>query len=159
YVPVPGVTWRHPQWELRMLAFASGSRAQSRLIARYELRNLTAQRLPLQLVLAVRPFQVNPPSQFLNTVGGVSPIRQIRWDGTTLSVNADHRVFPLTGPDRVAVWPFDAGALWGLLGGSDAAGPAEIRDEIGYASAALGYRLTLAPHGAATVGIVVPLSG
>jgi hypothetical protein len=159
YVPVPGVTWRHPQWELRMLAFASGSRAQSRLVARYEVRNLTAQRLPLQLVLAVRPFQVNPPSQFLNTVGGVSPIDRIRWDGTALAVNADHKVFPLARPDRVAVWPFDAGPLWGVLGASDVASSAEIRDEFGYASAALGYRLTLAPHAAATVGVVVPLSG
>ena len=31
----------------------------------------------ITLVLAVRPFQVNPPSQFLNTPGGVSPIRAL----------------------------------------------------------------------------------
>jgi hypothetical protein len=156
-LPIPGVTWRRPRWELRMSAFGAGSRAQSRLIARYELRNLTPDRLSLQLVLAVRPFQVNPPSQFLNTVGGVSSIRQIRWDGTALSVNADHKVYPLRGPDRVTAWPFDAGPLAGLLGA--AGGPAEVHDEFGYASAALGYRLTLAPHGTATVGVVVPLSG
>ena len=68
-LPMPGVTWRAPQWELRVLAFASGDRGRSRLVARYELRSLTDRPLPLELVLAVRPFQVNPPSQFLSTVG------------------------------------------------------------------------------------------
>jgi F5/8 type C domain/Bacterial alpha-L-rhamnosidase 6 hairpin glycosidase domain len=159
YLPIPGVTWRQPRWELRVSAFASGSRAQSRLIARYEVRNLTPDRLSLQLVLAVRPFQVNPPSQFLNTLGGVSPIRRIEWDGTTLSVNAHYKIFPLRGPDRVAAGPFDAGPLPGLLGAPGAGGPAEVHDEFGYAAATLGYRLTLAPYGSATVGVVVPLSG
>ena len=64
-LPMPGVTWRAPQWELRVLAFASGDRGRSRIVARYELRSLTDRPLPLELVLAVRPFQVNPPSQFL----------------------------------------------------------------------------------------------
>ena len=41
-------------------------------------RNHTDQPLPLTLVLAVRPFQVNPPAQFLNTPGGASPIRDAR---------------------------------------------------------------------------------
>ena len=33
----------------------------------------------LDLVLAIRPFQVNPPQQFLNITGGVSPIRTLAW--------------------------------------------------------------------------------
>ena len=42
-LPIPGVTWRHPSWELRVTAFASGSRESSRLVARYELKNLTRE--------------------------------------------------------------------------------------------------------------------
>jgi hypothetical protein len=159
YLPIPGVTWRQAQWELRVSSFASGSRGQSRLVARYEVQNLTAHTLPLQLVLAVRPFQVNPPSQFLNTVGGASTIDRITWDGAALSVNADRKVFPLRAPDRVGTFPFDAGPLPSLLKAPNWAGPAEVHDEFGYASAALGYQLTLAPHASATVGVVVPLSG
>ena len=86
-LPVPGVTWRRPQWELRVVAFASGHRGRSRLVARYELRSLTDRPLRVELVLAVRPFQVNPPSQFLSTVGGTSAIRDISWDGAALAVN------------------------------------------------------------------------
>jgi hypothetical protein len=159
HLPIPGVMWRQAQWELRVSAFASGSRGQSRLVARYEVRNLTAHRLPLQLVLAVRPFQVNPPSQLLNTVGGASAIGHISWDGAALSVNADRTVFPLDAPDRVGTFPFAAGPVPSLLRTPRWAGPAEVRDELGYASAALGYQLTLGPHASATVGVVVPLSG
>jgi hypothetical protein len=159
YLPIPGVTWRQARWELRVSAFASGSRGDSRLVARYEVRNLTGQPLPVHLVLAMRPFQVNPPAQFLNMVGGASAIRHIEWDGTTLSVNSDRKVFPLRVPDRVGVFPFDAGPIPRLLSAPDWAGPAEVHDEVGYASAALGYHLTLAPHASTTVGVVVTLSG
>jgi hypothetical protein len=159
YVPIPGVTWRRAQWELRVSAFASGSRGVSRLVARYEIRNLTPHTLPLDLVLTVRPFQVNPPSQILNTVGGASAIRRIQWDGATLLVDTARAVFPLRAPDRVGAFPFDAGPVSSLLSAPDWAGPAEVHDEFGYASAALGYRLTLAPYGSTTVGVAVPLSG
>jgi hypothetical protein len=159
YLPIPGVAWRRDQWELRVSAFGAGARGRSRLVARYEVRNLTSQALALDLVLAVRPFQVNPPAQFLNTVGGVSPIRRIRWDGAVLSVDANRKVFPLRPPDRVGAFAFDAGAVPTLLATSAWAGATEVDDEFGYASAALGYRLTLAPRGSATVGLVIPLSG
>ena len=159
YLPIPGVTWRQARWELRVSAFASGSPDRSRLVARYELRNLTPHALPLQLVLTVRPFQVNPPSQFLSTVGGVSRIRDITWDGATLAVNGDRKIFPLRRPDRVGAFPFDAGPVVNLISAPDWAGPTEVHDEFGYASAALGYQLTLPPHTSATVGVVIPLSG
>ncbi len=157
YLPIPGVIWHDPRWELRVSAFASGSRGDSRLVVRYAIRNLTAQPLPLHFVLAVRPFQVNPPSQSLNLVGGASSIRHLKWDGTTLAINGDRRVFPLRAPDRVGAFPFDAGPIARVVSASDWAGPAEIRDEVGYASAALGYQLALAPHGSTTLGLVVPL--
>ena len=41
--------------------------------------NLTDQPLSITLALAVRPFQVNPPAQFLNTIGGASPIHDLAW--------------------------------------------------------------------------------
>jgi len=159
YLPIPEVTWRQSRWELRVSAFAAGVRGDSRLIVRYLLRNLTATPLPLDLVLAVRPFQVNPPSQFLNLVGGVSPIRHVRWDGATLAVNANRTVFPLSAPDRVGTFPFDAGPIASVVGAPDWNGSTEVHDASGYASAALSYRLALPPHGRATVGLFVPLSG
>jgi F5/8 type C domain/Bacterial alpha-L-rhamnosidase 6 hairpin glycosidase domain len=158
-LPIPGVTWRHPSWELRVTAFASGSREASRLVGRYELKNLTRAATTVQLVLAIRPFQVNPPVQSLNMLGGASPIRDIAWDGAALSVNTDRVIYPLRTPDRVAAFPFDAGPVPRLLGAPEWSGPARLHDEVGWASAAMGYRLTLEPGATATVGVVVPLTG
>ena len=158
-LPIPGVIWRGAGWELRVTSFASGARGQSRIVARYELRNLTRETRSLQLVLAVRPFQVNPPSQSLNTVGGATPIREIAWDGATLSVNNERKVFPLTAPDRIGAFRFDAGPITRLVGALERPGPMEVNDDFGYGSAALAYRVTLAPGASYTAGIVVPLSG
>ena len=70
-------------------------------MARYDIANLTDRPLRSTLVLAVRPFQVNPPAQFLNTIGGASPIRDIAWDGAARStVNGTRKVYPLSSPRR-----------------------------------------------------------
>lgn len=159
YLPMPGVIWRKPEWELRISSFASGSRAQSRLIARYELKNLTGHPLPLELVLGIRPFQVNPPTQGLNTAGGASAIRDARWEHDALWVNDQRRIFPLTRPDRVGVFPLDAGPIPQLIAKPGWSGSREIHDAAGYASAALSYRFDLAPFDSANVGIAVPLAG
>jgi hypothetical protein len=127
-------------------------------VARYELRNLTARPLPLELVLAVRPFQVNPPSQFLSTVGGAATVRDIHWNSDALTVDG-RTVLPLQRPDRVAAFPFDAGPVTRLIGAADWSGGRTVHDEFGHASAALGYQLTLAPGASATISLVIPLSG
>jgi len=158
-LPVPTVTWRTPEWELRVTAFAAGTHAHSRMVARYELRNRTKRTLPLELVLAARPFQVNPPVQFLNIAGGVSPIRHLKWDGAALAVNGDRRVFPLAAPRRAGAFPLDAGPLPPRLAAPHWQARPEVHDDAGYASTALGYPTMLAPHATATIGIVVPLSG
>lgn len=159
YLPIPGVTWRQAEWELSISAFASGSPGASRLVTRYDVRNLTGRALPLQLVLGVRPFQVNPPAQSLNTPGGVSSIRDLKWDGAVLSVNTERKLFPLRAPDRVGMFPFDAGPLPKLLAAPDWPRVAALHDDVGYASAALVYRLTVAPRATVAVGVVVPLEG
>lgn len=159
YLPMPGVRWRGRRWTLGVSSFASGSRASSRLVARYELTNLTGDQLPLELVLALRPFQVNPPAQFLNTVGGVSPISDIAWDGMAFTVNDERKVYAMQPPDEIAAFSADPAALPKVLGRSGWAGAKRGHDAFGYASGAIGYKLQLPPHGSRTIDLVVPLSG
>jgi len=47
YLPIPSVTWRDPQFSLAVTGFASGDPARSQMVARYELKNLTARALQL----------------------------------------------------------------------------------------------------------------
>jgi F5/8 type C domain/Bacterial alpha-L-rhamnosidase 6 hairpin glycosidase domain len=159
YLPIPGVTWRHPQWEMQVTAFAAGTPAQSQLAARYAITNTSSETLALTLVLAVRPFQVNPPAQFLNQPGGVSPIRALGWDGAVLSVDGTPRVYPLQPPDHVSVASFDAGGFPETPAPSQGAAARAVEDPTGLASGALAYELHLAPGAGATIGIVAPLTG
>jgi hypothetical protein len=159
YLPIPSVTWRNPRWTLRVTAFASGTRDRSRLLARYELRNLTDAPLRLELALAIRPSQVNPPAQFLNAPGGVSPIRDIEWDGRALTVNKGRKVFALQPPSHVGTFAFDNGPVPNLLARRSWPTNPGIHDAFGYASAALGYPFELAPGATAAVVLAMPLSG
>jgi hypothetical protein len=151
YLPIPSVTWTAPAWTLRTTAFAHGTPVNSALVAQYELTNTTDQPLALRLVLAVRPFQVNPPMQFLNTPPGVSEIRDIAWDGAAFSVNGKRRVFVGRAPDAAGVSSFDAaGEGWGATA---------VHDDTGFASGALAYDFKLAPHATARVALAAPLTG
>jgi hypothetical protein len=159
YLPIPSVTWREPGWSLRVTALATGTPAQSRLLARYELRNLGKRAMSFELDLVVRPSQVNPPAQFLNAPGGVAPIRDIAWDGTTLDINEARKVFPLTPPGAVPAFPFDSGPIAKLLSSPGENGATKVHDAFGYASAALRYPVRLAPGASTTIALAMPLSG
>ena len=157
-LPMPGVEWSTSRWSLRITAFATGPPDDVGLAARYDVTNLTDQPLSITLALAVRPFQVNPPAQFLNTIGGASPIHDLAWGEGALTVNGTRKVYPLSSPSRVGLHPFDAGQLVPRLTAPDVPSGPDVHDDFGYASGTLFYPVTLAPHATTTLGAVVPLS-
>jgi hypothetical protein len=159
YLPIPSVTWDGGNWQLRTTAFARGTPQESQLVSRYELRNASGQPQILRLVLAVRPFQVNPPMQFLNTPPGVSRIASIAWNDGRFEVNGKPRVLALTKPDAAGVSSFDADAIPSRLAGDGWSAQRQVEDGFGFASGALAYDVTLAPHASAEVALVVPLTG
>src|SRR5690606_14707286 len=84
YLPIPSGHWTRDAPALDVPAFGHGTRRGSRLVARYRLSNPGGGARGYTLAVALRPFQVNPPSQFLNTRGGVSPIGAMAIDGGTV---------------------------------------------------------------------------
>lgn len=159
YLPIPSVSWKHADFALQVTAFAQGEPARSQLVARYRLTNTGAHARDFTLALALRPFQVNPPSQFLNTVGGVSRIDALSFDGATASVNGLPRVFASTRPDAAFATPFDAGMAVAHLRDSALPQGAEAHDATGLASGAMLYRMRLAPGGSREVDLQVPMTG
>ncbi len=159
YLPIPTVSWRHRDLALRVTAFGAGAPAKSQLIAQYRVENQSDRARVVTLALAIRPFQVNPPTQFLNIPGGVSPIRELSWDGQALSINGQRRLFPIARPDQVLAADFDAGNIPELLAKRQPPLASAITDATGLASAVLLYRLELPPRGSRTVGLVAPLAG
>ncbi|GGY58871.1 discoidin domain-containing protein [Pseudoduganella albidiflava] len=158
YLPIPSVHWRTAGWTLTTTAAAAGTPEASRLLARYELRNLKDVPQVLELVLAARPFQVNAPRQFLNTPGGVGPIRAIGWDGSALAAGAT-RFIPLRAPDAVQLSSFDGGLLPHEGQRDGGASPRAVNDDTGMASGTLRWTVRLPARGSAVVGMVVPLAG
>ena len=157
YLPVPSVLWRHPDWTMSVTAAADGTPASSQLLAKYELKNLGATARRMQLVLAVRPFQVNAPRQFLNTPGGFSAIHNLRWDGKAVTVNDDSKIYPLQAPASVALSSFDGGMLPGARRGKSSTH--SLHDETGMAAAEMTYDVILPPHGSVVIGAVLPMAG
>jgi hypothetical protein len=160
YLPIPSVDWRHRDFSLRITAFASGEPERSQLVLRYRLANVSGRPQELQLALAARPLQVNPPAQFLNTIGGVSRIDDIAVDGGMVSVAGVPRVFAKQVPQASFASAFDAGDVVQHL----AAGkwPSTVRvagDPTGLASAAMVYRMRLQPGEVGNVEVMVPMTG
>ena len=158
YLPIPTVVWRHDDLVLRVTAYAAGDRARSQLIADYTVENLSDRTRAVTLALALRPFQVNPPQQFLNIAGGVARIDDISWDGKALAINGRQRVLSLLRPDDVIVAPFDSGNIPEILS-QIRPGPPRVRDDSGFASAVLLYRLDLPARGMRRLGLTAPLAG
>ena len=83
-LPIPTVHWRTPGLTLdtTLLADSAGRAAY----AIYTLANRGATRRTVELRLALRPWQVNPPAQFLSQKGGASLIAAITASGSDVAV-------------------------------------------------------------------------
>lgn len=156
-LPIPTVTWRAGEWLLTITAFASGPPGASVLHARYTIENRSASSSKARLFLAIRPFQVNPPVQFLNVPGGVAEVSSIRFDGTTVRVNENKTIFPAPAPDGFGATPFDGGDITEFLRrGTLPPASAISNDALRATSAALAYDFDLGAGQARAVELAVP---
>ena len=112
----------------------------------------------MSLFLAIRPFQVIPPWQSLNMIGGVSLVRHITFDGGVVWVNRDKAVIPLTSPDRFGATNFEQGPVTDFLLKGAVPPQSEASDRFGFASGALEYGWDLAPGAQAEVSLAIPFS-
>lgn len=163
YLPIPTVTWTADGWTLAVTAFADGEPDQAQIYGRYALTNTSNRPRSLTLALTARPFQVNGPTQFLTTPGGVGPINTLEVQrGRVLRMN-DRIATAVVGdtPDRVLWSTFDAGAdPQSLLaaGRADAPRDGRLADSAGLAAGAFLYDLTLQPGETRVFGFVSPLA-
>lgn len=161
YLPIPTVRWQAGGLSLETTAFATGTPKDSKLIAHYLLHNDGDQPRSLTMALLVRPFQVNPPTQFLNMKSGISPIHYLDWNGRALWVNGDLRLIPLQAPTAFVASPHGAVTLPEQLAQDTAKAigtdrRAILQDDSGFAQGALIYELTVAAHASVSLGVVVP---
>ncbi|HEX6135890.1 MAG TPA: discoidin domain-containing protein [Longimicrobiales bacterium] len=157
YVPIPTVTWHAAGLRLDVTAWATGAPDLSLLWLRYRVTNLSDGVRSATLFLAIRPFQVNPSWQFLNTQGGAATVQRIR-DAEMIRID-DRVVFPVTRPDTFGAATFDAGGvIRSLVRGHVPGRGKDVTDPFGHASGALAYRLSLPPGESQDIVLTAPLA-
>ncbi|MCD9098712.1 discoidin domain-containing protein [Luteimonas fraxinea] len=159
YLPIPSVDWTHDALGLRVTGFARGTPEDSQLVARYRLSNPGGEARDYQLALAVRPMQVNPPTQFLNITGGVSPLRQLAVSTDGVRVDGTPRVFARQPAQAAFATTFDAGMDVEHLATGAWPTTTEVEDPQAMASGALVYTVRLAPGESREFDLLIPMTG
>ncbi|HEX6910115.1 MAG TPA: hypothetical protein VF142_06965, partial [Longimicrobium sp.] len=157
YLPIPTVTWDAQPLALSVTSFAVGEPESSSVYVRYRVENRGSRAVAPTLYLAVRPFQVNPPWQFLNVQGGVARVRDIALRGREVAVNGAAVLRMITPQDAFGAAPFDAGDVVEYLRGGRLPEMETAADPRGFASGALAYALSIPPGGADEVVVEIPL--
>ncbi|MEP7010296.1 MAG: coagulation factor 5/8 type domain-containing protein [Acidobacteriota bacterium] len=147
-LPIPTVTWEfpadHPALRLSITALATPVPGGSALLARYHLANLSTTRRTGTLQLAARPFQVNPPQQFLNDPGGVSRLSHLAGDEHGLAIEGEPSLF-VSPAAKFGAMTFDEGSPFERLAAGTLPRRTEVNDPEAQATGILAWPFDLAP--------------
>jgi hypothetical protein len=92
-----------------------------------------------RLFLAIRPFQVNPPWQFLKRTGGVVKIHRIARNGGNVVIDAEEPATIVANPSAFGATRFEAADIIEFLHAGKLPDAQEITDADGFASAAMAF--------------------
>jgi hypothetical protein len=156
YLPIPSVVWHSDDFELEIKAFADQRSQGSVLYILYTLTNQSASEIEGNCYLAIRPFQVNPPWQFLNNPGGVARIESIQRKGEYLLVNGQRKIFFSPGRAEFGTSPFDSGEISEYLVNDSLPTDSSVYDPFAAASGALRYPFRLRPKQSQKMILAIP---
>jgi hypothetical protein len=156
-LPIPTVAWKVRDLTLDMTALVDGPAGSSVLRARYRVRNARTASARVKLLVAVRPFLVNPPTQFLNAPHGVSKIDALVFRGATLTVNGTRALSAWPTPSASGAAAFDEGSVTDFLLEGNLPAAREIGDETGLASGVFAWDFEIPSGGVRDVVLDVPL--
>ncbi len=158
YLPIPYVVWNYKGLKLRIRPFVSGNIDRSKLIVEYTLTNENTNPVEGKLHIAIRPFQVNPPAQFLNIVGGVAKLHDAYATMSTIFMNKKRLITWWNGYFRSSFTTFDEGSIVDYLArdtfpNNNVSIPGEkyepkkitLNDPTGYLSGALSFPWNIEP--------------
>jgi hypothetical protein len=156
-LPIPSVRWtpqgRDSTLGLTTTAFVDGTAGEATLYVRYRVENRGRVARRPTVFVAVRPFQVNPPWQFLNTTGGFAPVRELAWADGRVTVTAERdpvareTILSLTPPTAFGATTLDRGDVVQFLRAGRLPSSQSAFDSLGRASGALSYVLDVPPGG------------
>ncbi|MEP0766184.1 MAG: discoidin domain-containing protein [Fimbriimonadia bacterium] len=154
-LPLPLVTRHHGSLELRIAPFMTEDGSET-LCVSYEIANRSPKSRKCTLYVTIRPFQVNPPYQTLNVIGGATPIRELSLSPDRGLVNDSVGLVSIPSATRIGTTPFHAGDITKYLVSNALPESMEAADSFGFASAAFAYDLDLGPWEHRTITLVSP---
>ena len=161
YLPLPRVRWVHPEFTLDIEAAAIGRPDEATGLVRYTMHAKRA--LQARLLLVARPWQVNPPQQFLNRPGGASPLHVAKWQDGELGINGSQlSLRPLPAPSKVTLGGGTALPLAMALAQGEKPRVLRDGDELaggGQAEVALDFPLQVRAGGEAHVALTWAMAG
>lgn len=154
---IPNVNWQCNNVKFTTDITATGeANINSKLLVRYSFKNQTAKPKDIELYLLIRPYQVNPYYQFLNTVGGVGKITEIKEiDQKTIGVD-NKIIYSQQNHSSFSATTLDEGNLVDFIRNNTLSYSKQAFDPAGLANGIVKYNLHLDPNGEKQILLAIP---
>ncbi len=156
YLPIPSVLWQTKNLQLEIKTFAEGEAGASSIFIRYSVKNISSSKQNGNFYLSIRPYQVNPPWQFLNIVGGASKIKSIEFKNAIANVNSDKKIIPLQNPDTFGAVNFKDGEIITYINKNYLPSSTSAEDSFEFASGAYKFNFNLEPNHSNDFVFIIP---
>jgi len=156
----PSVTWRCDDLKFVTGVSSSGeANRNSALDIGYYFENLSDKPVDFEFYMLIRPYQVNPYYQFLNTIGGAGQIYSIREEDGRYVVADKKVVLPQKEYDSFSACSFDEGNIVDLVRKGRLPLNKAAEDQNGLANGVLKYSFHLNAGEKSGFFVVVPFYG
>lgn len=155
-LPIPSSTWHCGDITLSTTAFATleAGRPVTRVV--YRVKTSARAARSVKLFVALRPFQVSPPWQAHQGIGGTAEIRSLVWRDGAVIVNDTSRVTPRVAPDGFGAAAFEQGGVLRHLARGELPPRESIVDAFRHGSGALCWNLELTANAMREVKLDIP---
>ena len=143
---IPNVNWQFSNVKFTTEITAIGeANKNSKLLVRYSFKNQSAIPKDIELYLLIRPYQVNPYYQFLNTIGGVGKINEIKEiDQNTIGVD-NKIIYSQQNHNLFTASTFDEGNIIDFIRNNSITYNKQAFDPAGLANGIVRYNLHIKP--------------
>jgi len=154
----PSVSWQCNNIKFKTDVTVTGkANSSSTLLVRYFLKNQSTRPKDVELYLLIRPYQVNPYYQFLNTSGGVGKINEIKEiNKNTIAVD-NKIIYSQQNYSSFTASTLDKGNIVDLIRNNRFTNNKQAFDPPGFANGTIRYNLRLEPNGEKQILLAIPL--
>lgn len=157
YIPIPSVHRSYRDVLMDVTVLANGEAERSAIFARYVVKNISPKNQKGSLYISIRPFQVNPTSQWLNYDGGFAKTESILMEKNKAIVG-DKTVYVSDVPTAFGATTIDAGDITDYISQDKLPTNSSVTQTNGMTSGAFQYSFDLKSGDSIIVVAAVPFT-